>query len=524
MSENKSNRNSRTAVNAAVADAPVAPSPAADPRRWAALIVLLVATFMDAVDVTVVNIAVPHLQADTGASTAQIQWVVGGYALAFALGLITGGRLGDLFGRKRVFLAGVAGFTLTSLVCGIAGSPEVLLAGRIAQGAAAAMMVPQVLSIIHVSFPKGERGKVFGVYGAVTSLGVLAGPLVGALLVEGDLFGWGWRPIFLVNLPLGVIGLVVGAVLIRESKAERAAGLDVGGMLLSTVGLLFLVLPLIQGRELGWPVWTYVMMAASVPVLALFVAYERRVIARGGSPLVVLSLFSRKSFSGGLGVQLLFGLASGVFFLAWALYLQLGLGFSPLKAGLSGLPLSLLLMVGAGVSMQVLVPRFGRRVLQTGALIAAAGMGLFAWMVSHYGAEITLWQTMLPLVPMGIGMGLIVAPLADIILSEVPHEHAGSASGLNNTTTQLGQAVGTALSSLIFFNHLGGDNPVTQAAKMPDAFAHTLPYVGAAFLVAFAVLFAVPRQAGRKYKDAGDSEGADSAAAPDEAADLASAR
>lgn len=525
MSENETPQtHAKVSAEASVADALVAPSPVAvDPRRWVALIVLLVATFMDAVDVTVVNIAIPHIQEDTGASTSQIQWVVGGYALAFALGLITGGRLGDLYGRKKVFLAGVAGFTLTSLICGIAEAPEVLLAGRIAQGAAAALMVPQVLSIIHVSFPKEERGKVFGIFGAVSSLGVLAGPLVGALLVESDLFGMSWRPIFLVNLPLGVTGLIAGAVLIRESRAEQAARLDVGGMLLSTGGLLCLVLPLIQGRELGWPVWTYVMMAASVPVLALFVAYERRVIARGGSPLVVLSLFTRKSFSGGLGVQLMFGLASGVFFLAWALYLQLGLGFSPLKAGLSGLPLSLLLMVGAGVSMQVLVPRFGRRVLQAGALIAAAGMVLFAWLTGHYGADITLWQTMLPLVPMGIGMGLIVAPLTDIILSEVPHEHAGSASGLNNTTVQLGQAVGTALSSLIFFNQLG-DDPVTQGAKMPDAFAHTLPYVAAAFLTSFALLYAIPKRAGHKSGDAGGSPEGDKPGTPAEAADPALTR
>ncbi|GAA2716344.1 MFS transporter [Streptomyces luteosporeus] len=464
------------------------------------MVVLLVATFMDTVDVTVVNIAVPHIQEDTGASFSQVQWVVGGYALAFALGLITGGRLGDLYGRKRVFLVGVAGFTLTSLVCGIATTPEVLLAGRIAQGAIAALMVPQVLSIIHVSFPKEERGKVFGIFGAVTALGTLAGPLIGALLLEGDVLGLGWRPIFLVNLPLGVLGLAVGAALIRESKAERAARLDVGGMLLSTAGLLCLVLPLTQGRELGWPAWTWAMLAASLPVLALFVAYERRVINRGGSPMVVLSLFTRNSFAGGLGVQLLFGLASGVFFLAWALYLQIGLGFSPLKAGLSGLPLSLLLMAGAGISMQVLVPRFGRTVLQAGALIAAAGMGWFAWSAGHYGADISLWQTMLPLVPMGIGMGLIIAPLTDIILADVPHEHAGSASGLNNTTVQLGQALGTALSSVIFFNHLGGssDNPATQAPRMPDAFAHTLPYVAAAFALAAVLLYAVPRRAGRK--------------------------
>ncbi|MFD0385670.1 MFS transporter [Streptomyces stramineus] len=471
---------------------------ATDPRRWAALAVVLIASFMDAVDVTVVHMAIPHIQEDLGASSAQVQWITGGYALAFALGLITGGRLGDLFGRKRVFLLGVVGFTVTSLVCGVAGNAEILLAGRVAQGAMAALMVPQVLSIIHVTFPERERGKVFGIYGAVMSLGTIAGPLVSALLVQGDLFGLGWRPIFLVNLPLGVAGLIAGRMVISESKAERAARLDLVGVLLATAGLLALVFPLTQGRELGWPVWTYVSMAASVPLLALFVAWERRVLRRGGSPLVVLSLFARRSFAGGQGVQLMFGLASGVFFLAWTLYLQLGLGWSPLKAGLSGLPLSAAMMAGAGMSMQVLVPRFGRVVLQAGALLAAAGMLLFACLTHRHGADITMWQAILPLVPMGLGMGLIIAPLTDLILSEVPHEHAGSASGLTNTTVQLGQAVGVALSSVIFFARLGHGDPATRSARMPHAFTGSLWYVAAAFVAACALLAALPRTAGTK--------------------------
>ncbi|MFI2236502.1 MFS transporter [Streptomyces chrestomyceticus] len=484
MSENKEPRN---VVNAA------------DPRRWAALAVVLIASFMDAVDVTVVHMAVPHIQQDIGASSAQVQWITGGYALAFALGLITGGRLGDLFGRRRVFLLGVVGFTVTSLVCGVADNAEMLLAGRVVQGAMAALMVPQVLSIIHVTFPERERGKVFGIYGAVMSLGTIAGPLVSALLVQGDLFGLGWRPIFLVNLPLGIAGLIAGALVISESKAERAARLDLVGVALASAGLLALVLPLTQGRELGWPAWTYVSMAASVPVLALFVAWEQRLLRRGGSPLVVLSLFARRSFAGGQGVQLMFGLASGVFFLAWTLYLQLGLGFSPLKAGLSGLPLSAAMMAGAGMSMQVLVPRFGRAVLQTGALLAAAGMLLFACLAQHYGSGIAMWQAIVPLVPMGLGMGLIIAPLTDVILSEVPHEHAGSASGLTNTTVQLGQAVGVALSSVIFFGRLGHGDPAAQAARMPHAFTGSLWYVAAAF----ALLSALPRTAGTKKPAAG---------------------
>ncbi|MFI2614912.1 MFS transporter [Streptomyces sp. NPDC018584] len=487
------NENPRTAMNAVY------------PRRWAALAVVLIASFMDAVDVTVVHMAIPHIQEDLGASSAQVQWITGGYALTFALGLITGGRLGDLFGRKRVFLLGVAGFTVTSLVCGVAGNAEILLAGRVAQGAMAALMVPQVLSIIHVTFPERERGKVFGIYGAVMSLGTIAGPLVSALLVQGDLFGLGWRPIFLVNLPLGIAGLIAGALVISESRAERAARLDLVGVVLATTGLLALVLPLTQGRELGWPAWTHAAMAASVPLLVLFVAWERRLLRRGGSPLVVLSLFARRSFAGGQGVQLLFGLASGVFFLAWTLYLQLGLGWSPLKAGLSGLPLSAAMMAGAGLSMQVLVPRFGRVVLQAGALLAAAGMLLFACLAQHYGSGIAVWQTVVPLVPMGLGMGLIIAPLTDLILSEVPHEHAGSASGLTNTTVQLGQSVGVALSSVIFFARLGHGDPATQATKMPHAFTGSLWYVVAAFTAAFALLSTLPRTAGTKKPAAGQA-------------------
>ncbi|MER5783183.1 MFS transporter [Streptomyces mobaraensis] len=471
---------------------------AVDPRRWAALAVVLVASFMDAVDVTVVNMALPRIESGVGASASQLQWITGGYALAFALGLITGGRLGDLFGRRRIFLLGVAGFTLTSLVCGVSGSPELLLGGRVAQGAMAALMVPQVLSIIHVTFSERERGKVFGVYGAVMALGTVMGPLIGALIVEGDVLGWGWRPIFLVNIPLGIAGLVAGALVIGESRAERAARLDVVGVVLAAAGLLALVLPLTQGRELGWPAWTYASMGASVPLLASFVAWERRLTRRGGSPLVVLSLFSRRSFAGGQGVQLMFGLASGVFFLSWTLYLQLGLGWSPLRAGLSGLPLSAAMMAGAGLSTQVLVPRFGRVVLQAGAVLATASMLLFLYWASHYGADIAQWRAIVPLVPMGLGMGLIIAPLTDLILSEVPHEHAGSASGLTNTTVQLGQAVGVALSSVVFFDRLGAGGPADQARRMPHAFAGSLWYVAGVFATAFVLLFALPRAAGRK--------------------------
>ncbi|MBF6329868.1 MFS transporter [Nocardia transvalensis] len=460
----------------------------ADPRRWVALAVLLAAAFMDSVDVTVVHMAIPSLQHDLGATSAQVQWITGGYALAFALGLITGGRLGDMFGRKRLVLIGIALFTASSLLCGVATGPEMLLIGRIVQGAAAALMVPQVLSIAHVTFAETERSKVFGIYGAVLGLGTVAGPLISAALVEANLFGLHWRPIFLVNLPLGVAGLVVGALVIRESKADHATKPDPVGVALLTAGLFGLMLPLTQGRELDWPAWSIAMLIGSVPVLAVFVGYERWLARRGGQPLVPLSLFRAPSFSGGLSVQLCFGLASGVFFLAWTLYLQLGLGWSPIKAGLAGLPMSLALMVGAGVSAQVLVPRFGRIVLQIGGVFAALGAVVYHAFATHNGTGMGILQTMIPILLMGIGFGLIIAPLADLTLATAPNENAGAASGLLNTAVQLGQALGIGISSLVFFGRLDAGH------GMPAAFGYSLWYVAAAFVLAILLLFALPKK------------------------------
>src|SRR6478735_1118256 len=198
-----------------------APAAAADRRRWFALAIVMTAAFMDLVDVTIVNIAIPSITRETGASVAAIQWITAGYALAFAAGLITGGRLGDIYGRKKVFLMGMGGFTLASALCGFAAGPEMLVASRILQGGTAALMVPQVLSILHATFPAHERGKVFGLFGAIVGLGAVSGPLLGALLTEWNIAGLEWRPIFLINLPVGIAGLLLGRKFITESKAPR---------------------------------------------------------------------------------------------------------------------------------------------------------------------------------------------------------------------------------------------------------------------------------------------------------------
>jgi MFS family permease len=237
----------------AATEAGAATEAVADRRRWIALAIVMTAAFMDLVDATIVNIAIPSIERDLGATTSAIQWITAGYALAFAAGLITGGRLGDIYGRKRLFLLGTAGFTLASALCGFAASPEMLVASRLLQGAAAAMMVPQVLSIVHATFPAHERGKVFGLFGAIIGLGAVSGPLLGALLTQWNIAGLEWRPIFLINLPVGIAGLLLGRKFISESKAPKALRLDMVGVLLVTLALLMLIYPLTRGRELAWP-------------------------------------------------------------------------------------------------------------------------------------------------------------------------------------------------------------------------------------------------------------------------------
>ena len=492
-----------------------APAAPADRRRWYALAIVMTAAFMDLVDVTIVNIAIPSIMRDTGASFSSIQWITAGYALAFAAGLITGGRLGDIYGRKRLFLIGIGGFTLSSALCGFAAGPEMLVASRILQGGMAAMMVPQVLSIVHATFPAHERGKVFGLFGAIVGLGAVSGPLLGALLTGWNIFGLEWRPIFLINLPVGIAGLILGTKFISESKAPKALRLDLVGVVLVTLGLLMLIFPLTRGHELGWPVWGHVSMAGSLLVFLALIAYERRKAARDGSPLVELSLFRVRSFAAGIAVQLTFGIALGIFFLVWTLYMQMGLGWSELRAGTTGIPFSIAVSVAAGISVQKLVPRFGRKVLQAGAVLMIAGLLLYIWEAERYGMDIAPWQMALPLVVMGAGMGLIVAPLTDAVLSEVPKEHSGSASGLINTVQQMGTALGLGLVSVVFFGVIDdGVAPRAMGPAFAEAFQQSLWWVAGVLAVIFLVMFALPARP-KAHVDGSAGEGDEGGAAPD---------
>ncbi|MER5310724.1 MFS transporter [Streptomyces sp. NPDC002773] len=458
--------------------------------RAVTLAVVLTAELMNALDGSVVYTALPSIAADTGASTAALQWIDAAYVLTFALGLITGGRLGDLYGRRRIFLGGTAVFTLASLLCGIASGPDLLIAARVLQGAAAAVMVPQVLATLHVTFDEGSRAKAFGLYGTVMSLGSVIGPVLGGVLTEADLFGLGWRPVFLINLPIGIAAVVLGRRFLPESHDRTAGGLDPLGMFLSALGLLLITLPLTMGGEHGWPVWTFAAMAVGLLVLAGFLMQQRTKMRKDGSPLVVLSLFTGRAFSAGLATQLAFGLLSGVFFLSWVLFLQNGLGLTPGQTAIGFVAASLGEMGGAWLAMS-LVARYGRAVPQAGALLAAAALCGYHHLIATEGAGMGTVPAAAPMLAVGLGLGMIGAPLADLTLGKVSHRYAGSASGLFNTGTQLGIALGTALTTLVFFTHITAG---TRGPAVGTAFADSLWYVIGTLLAMWALMLLLPRR------------------------------
>ncbi len=439
----------------------------ADPRRWIALAIVLTAAFMQLVDISIVNVAIPSVQRNLDATYSQVQWVLAGYQLAFAVTLITGGRLGDIFGRKRMFILGMAGFTLASALCGLAQSPGMLIASRVLQGLMGAIMFPQVLSVIQVSFPPRERATALGIFGATIGVATIAGPLVGGLLIQANLLGLDWRPIFLVNVPIGIASLTAAAFLLRESRSADARRLDLGGVALVTAGLLLLVYPLVQGRELGWPRWTFLSMAASVPVLALFALYERRKKRRDGSPLVDLDLFRQRPFVSGLLLSLIFFMGISAFFLTFTIYLQIGLGFTALHAGLTTVPFAIFSAIASGASVR-LAPRLGTRVLHLGTLLLTSGMGAVILTIHRYGTSLRSWQLIPALALCGLGLGSVVAPLVNLVLAGIRREDAGAASGLLTTVQQVGGSIGVAIIGVIYFGLLASHADTASAEVAPQ--------------------------------------------------------
>jgi EmrB/QacA subfamily drug resistance transporter len=437
-----------------------------DPRRWVALGIVLIAGFMQLVDVSIVNVAIPSIQRDLDASYSQIQWVLAGYQLAFAVTLITGGRLGDIFGRKRLFMIGMTGFTLASALCGLAQNPGMLIGSRLLQGVMGALMFPQVLAVIQVTFPPRERGTALGIFGATIGLATITGPLVGGLLIQADVLGLEWRPIFLVNVPIGIAALAAATRFVPESKAPRALGLDLVGVGIVSAGLLLLIYPLVEGRDLGWPPWTFVSMVAAVPVLAVFALWERRKKAADGSPLVDLDLFRQRAFVAGLLVAGIFFMGIPAFFLTFSIHLQIGLGFTALHAGLTTIPFAVGSALASAASVR-LAPRLGRRILSLGCLLLAFGMAGVIWTIHRYGGAVHSWELLPALAVCGIGLGCVIAPLVNVVIAGVRRQDAGSASGVLTTAQQLGGAIGVALIGVIFFGLLGSHASTVTADLTP---------------------------------------------------------
>jgi EmrB/QacA subfamily drug resistance transporter len=434
---------------------------------WAPLAVILCGTFVYVLDFFVVNVALPSIQRDLAASPAAIEWVVAGYGLTSAAFLVTGGRLGDHYGRRKLFCVGIATFTVTSALCAAAPSAGFLVAGRLAQGVGAAIMAPNVLSILGTTYTGPARVKAISIYGMVMGFAAAGGQLLGGLLIAANLAGLGWRVIFWVNVPVGIAALVLARRLVPESRAAARGRLDLLGAALFTTALVAIVLPLLDGRAHGWPAWSWASLAAGPALLAVFAAHLRAVARRGRQPLLDPAIFAVRAFRAGLTCQVLFWCQQAASYLLLALYLQEGRGLSPIKAG------GVFAVLAAGYlatsfRAPALTMRFGRRVVAAGALVAAVG-DLLLVLAVHSGGGGPVAALFPGLFLLGAGQGLCITPLTTTVLSHADASRAGSVSGALSTAQQVGNAIGVAVSGVIFYGLLGDGHGYDVAYRWSTA-------------------------------------------------------
>jgi len=432
-------------------------------RSWSALAVLMTGTFMFVLDFFIVNVALPSIQQSLRAGEGAIEWIVAGYAISTAVLLVTGGRLGDQFGRRRVFAAGLAVFVVTSAACALAPDPAVLVAARILQGVGAALMAPNILAILGVVYSGPARVRAISVYGMVMGLAAVSGQLIGGVLIRTDLGGLGWRAIFWINVPLGVAALVASPRLVPESRASQGSRFDLAGVALITACLVAVVLPLVDGRQEGWPAWSWIALGASLPLAIAFGAHQRRKAARGGVPLLSPGVFASWPLRAGLITQTAFWCQQAASYLVIGLYLQQGRGLSPLAAG------AVFAFLAAGyllTSFQApaLTVRFGRRVIAAGAVLGAAGDGALYLAAGHGGPVALLYPG---LVLLGAGQGLCITPLTTTVLAHADPASAGSVSGALSTAQQVGNSIGVAVTGVLFFGAVDlGYGPAFQRSVL----------------------------------------------------------
>ena len=456
-----------------------------DPRRWRALIVVLVAGFMVLLDVSIVNVALPSIARGLGADDSDLQWVVSGYALAFGLVLVAGGRIGDARGRRPTLMIGLAIFTLASAACGLARNPVMLIIARLVQGVGGGLVTPQNAGLIQNLFRGAERGRAFGLFGAVVGVSTAIGPLLGGLLIQFGGAQEGWRWIFFVNLPVGIVAMILAVRTVphrRREKGERTDYDPVGAVVLGLATLLVL-LPFVESRTWsGGLKWTLLVPAALLGVL--FVRWERWYGRRGREPMVDLALFGRRSYTFGAALALAYFVGfTGVFFI-YALFLQDGMGYTALQSGLASTPFALGSAVGAWLGGRV-ITRIGSRLVAAGLVLVIVGL-LASWVaIGLVDSPAVGWAVAAPFLVAGLGSGLVIAPNQTLALSEVPPRQGGAAGGVLQTGQRIGSAAGIAAVGSIYYSRLastGGD----FSAAVRDGFVLIVAFVGVALAIAIA--------------------------------------
>jgi EmrB/QacA subfamily drug resistance transporter len=471
-------------------------------HAWQALGVLLIGMFMSLLDATIVNVALPTIRTSLNASEATLSWIISGYALAFGLALIPAGRLGDRFGHKWVFITGLSLFTVASLACGLAQSDNQLIVARVVQGLAGGIYLPAVTAYIQLLFSGRTRGKAFAIMGAVIGVSSALGPLIGGLLIQAFGDTNGWRLVFVVNLPFGIAALIAALFMLPKGSESRGGsnGVDFLGLLLLSGGLVAILVPLIEGQDQGWPLWTYLCLTGGVALIALFGVWEVLVTKRDKSPLVPPHLFSHPAFTGGVILALVYFAAFVSIFFTISILWQAGLGHTALESGIVSIPFALGSIVGASQSGK-LAASIGRTVLVIGAGMVAVGLSsLWLVLMLTTPGNLTSWDLLLPLLVAGIGSGLFIAPNAQFIIATVDRQEAGGASGVIATMQRLGSAIGIAIIGSVFFGTLtiptGRPTPTTLAAAFTHSATCALAVSAGFAVISFLLVFALPKRVG----------------------------
>jgi EmrB/QacA subfamily drug resistance transporter len=421
--------------------------PAAATRTiWLTLIVVLIADALDLIDATITNVAAPSIVRDLGGGESLVKWLGAAYALALGSLLVLGGRVGDRFGQRRTFLMGMAGFVLASALAGLSAGPPMLLAARAVQGAFGAMLIPQGMAIMTRTFPREALTKAFGAFGPMLGIFAVGGPLLAGYLIDADLLGLGWRPVFLINIVVGGVGLLLAVRFLPDVDADPSVRIDVIGSLLLALAVFSLLFGLIQGSTDGW---TALPVGCLVAAAVLFAGFARRQVTTA-DPLITPSLFGNRGFVSGLLMGLLvFAAFNGLVYVI-SLFFQLGLGYSPSRASLGLLPLTIGIIAGAGACM-ALLPRLGRRMVSTGLLVTVVGAAATLLVVRTAGLQATWWELALVTLVIGVGAGLCFGSIFDTALGDIAHDEAGAASGSLSAIQQIAAGIGSAAVTSIYF-------------------------------------------------------------------------